>query len=807
MALDLRPYGLNWTLDPKTMTTKFIPDSPTYAEAIRSGDKISIMIGTQEKKFRISGKKLGSGSYGVTYPLEDLNGDPTPKVVKVMSKELNFKSDPAKYLREAIIQIIIEKETENESYPEINLYGPFAPRLFYIGVEKTEYYIISERLTNTLLANMKSDKLDEYKTHIVKIAKILQVLYAKLRFNHRDLKFDNIMYTLNPNNTENIKLIDFGFSCLKYKGIQISNNTEKLSHCYKMSRDMSSIFYYIINFTLLDKSSYLYRIIDSLLNSQSGYAPENWRNTYSTYNSIVDYANLYPEVIYTIFSNIDSTNSNTWVKYLDEINIKLLHITTTEEFANFQMDKLVKFICENKVELNILRLPKILTLFDYAESSSTPEAEKLFNYMVTTEQEHDNLLEIMIDNNKIELFTKIVQKLKYRDKTIFHRIIKIDAIPIEYINVVVQLPNSHTIVNTPNSLGKTTLECVIAKQDIDQIMWFLNFPGINLQFLESTALIEAILQIDVGDIELVVDKILELNKTPGFINYVAKGKPALQLAIDKRKYVVINKLLSIENINVRFTHSTVLIELIKRFPEAPPGLYIANIPKSQLTPEYLSFNNSYALLTAAMVGNLEVCKFLVEAGSEIPRMILSYLTRAKKPLIDYFFSIASKPEYINAIYTVNDEFKNYSVLMLAVRYSNLYLVSRLLEFPYLKTAYKNPADGKTALHYAAKESMNVPGNSTIKSLSEAPAHQILKLLIDRNPALPEIKNSSQKGPGNPSYVGTGFTRTYIKSRKSGLFGKKHANTNMAGGTRKHKIKQCHKLHLRTRGTFSRLSKL
>jgi hypothetical protein len=110
------------------------------------------------------------------------------------------------------------------------------------------------------------------------------------------------------------------------------------------------------------------------------------------------------------------------------------------------------------VELNILRLPKILFLFDYAESSSTPEAEKLFNYMVTTEQEHDNLLEIMIDNNKIELFTKIVQKLKYRDKTIFHRIIKISGIPIEYINVVVQLPNSHTIVNTPNILlGKKIL--------------------------------------------------------------------------------------------------------------------------------------------------------------------------------------------------------------------------------------------------------------------------------------------------------------------------------------------------------------
>ena len=124
------------------------------------------------------------------------------------------------------------------------------------------------------------------------------------------------------------------------------------------------------------------------------------------------------------------------------------------------------------------------------------------------------------------------------------------------------------------------------------------------------------------------------------------------------------------------------------------------------------------------------------------------------------------------------------MLMIAVKHSNLYLVKELLKFPYLKTAYKNPDDGKTALHYAARISRKLSGNDDRTAITDEPEHQILKLLIDRNPALTDIKNSSKKGPGNPDYVGHGFTRRYIKTRKSGLFSKKHVNTNLVGGKRR-----------------------
>jgi len=780
MALDLHAYGLNWILDPETMTSKYTPNTTIYSKAKRADDNISILIGGQEKKFRINGDKLGSGSFGVTYLVDDLNGDPTPKVVKIIKKPDDFDTNPAYYLREAVIQIIVVKETENERYPEINLYGPFAPRLFYIGVDKTYYYIVIERLTNTLKVKSRTADVNEYKKYLIQIAKILQVLYDKLQFNHRDLKFDNIMYNLNPNNTENIKLIDFGLACLNYKGIQIFHPRGDLQHCYKISRDVSSILYLIINYTNIDKSSYVYKIIHTLLKSQSGIKPLSWNNSYKTYNSLSDYKNLYPEVIYNIFTKIDSSNYNTWVNYVPEINTGLINLTTDEELRVFKIDRIIQFICENPQQLYKLKESRLLFFLDYALTS-----EKLLNCIISTEEKYSNMLEIIIKKDKIDLFERVVQKLNYPDKTIFQRIIKIRQIPEAFLRAISMCPDFLSNINKPNSAGLTPLESVFSEKNIVQINWLLGVSGINLQFRDSTALIEAFANIHITEITPIVDKILEINNTPEFINYITKtGNSAIQLIFGKNMFALLNKLLSLEGFSVTYTNTTLLIALIKRFPTMQPSTYIENIPKSKFTPEYVSYNNSLALKLALDADNLPLAKYLVEAGSEIPTHILSYLGNAKKPLIDYIFSIANKPEYINAIYSGdNKDFKYKSVLMIAVKHRNLYLVSKLLEFPELKTGYRNPLDGKTVLHYAALASSNLPGNFTRMSLGEVPEHKILKLLIDRNPALTETKNNFKKGPSNPSYVGYGFTRRYIKSRKSGMFSRKHNNTNLTGGRR------------------------
>ncbi len=859
MALDLHPYGLNWVLDPSTMTTKFVPDSPTYAQTTRSGDIISIMIGTQEKKYRITGKNVGSGSYGTTFPVEDLNGDTMPKVVKVLVKSSKFDEQPEYYLREAIVQIVVAKETETESYPQIDLYGPFVPRLYHIGIGEKEYYLVSERLDKTIHEyNIPRYYDREFRIRLAKVAKILEVLYTKVQFNHRDLKLDNIMYKLNANGTENIKLIDFGYSCLKYQGITIFNASTIMFNCFKITRDVSSLLYYIRAYAPISKAGFLYKIIDILLKSQDGAKPATWGNTYSTFNSLGDYANLYPEVIFNIFSNINSTNYNTWLNYLPEINIEIVSISDDAMVLALPPVKLIDAFCENPHKFSYFSEKKLMHLLNYAESHTTSHVDKLVDCIGAIMQKNNPVIDNIIKTNKYNLFEKVLNKYTFPETTIFHILVSLSKkylISKELQTAAERLTNAPVLINTPNKDGLTPLIYAFAGMDVINSMWFLSFPGLRLTLTDSTALIKAIellpetialpiidkilnlnktpefinyttsngvsalilamenkyetvllKLLELPDInttlpnttilikalellpgtklEPVIDKILEQNKTPEFINFIPEGSnvSALRLAIEKKYKTIILKLLSLENINTEFPNSTALAELLSNFPKQLPTMFIDKIPKSQFTPDYISSYKNYAILISTREGNLPVVKYLVEAGASVPLTLIAYVASiTDKTMIDYILSIANTPMHINAVLEITSAFKNYSPLMLAVKSRNLYLVSRLLEYPALKTAYINPDDGKTALHYAARESRRVNGNNTRTALSSDPVHQILKLLIDRNPALTEIRNSAKKGPGNPAYVGYGFTRKYIKSRKSGMFGKKHQNTNMTGG--------------------------
>jgi hypothetical protein len=56
------------------------------------------------------------------------------------------------------------------------------------------------------------------------------------------------------------------------------------------------------------------------------------------------------------------------------------------------------------------------------------------------------------------------------------------------------------------------------------------------------------------------------------------------------------------------------------------------------------------------------------------------------------------------------------------------------------------------------------------------AFEIIKLLIEANPALADIKDNRGRGPGNPFHAKNSEARAYIKSKKSTLFTKRE-NTN------------------------------
>ena len=137
-------------------------------------------------------------------------------------------------------------------------------------------------------------------------------------------------------------------------------------------------------------------------------------------------------------------------------------------------------------------------------------------------------------------------------------------------------------------------------------------------------------------------------------------------------------------------------------------------------------------------------------------------------LIDRLLEKYYNPEYLNYV-------NNFTPLIYAVRQENFYLAKKLVE-KGAKTSFVDN-DGKTVLHYAAIIA------SDLKGEEKAKAFDLVKLLVDKNPALPNMKNKSKKGPANPEYIKNATVRNYIKSRKSTLFTKRK-NTNGGGKTRK-----------------------
>jgi ankyrin repeat protein len=132
-------------------------------------------------------------------------------------------------------------------------------------------------------------------------------------------------------------------------------------------------------------------------------------------------------------------------------------------------------------------------------------------------------------------------------------------------------------------------------------------------------------------------------------------------------------------------------------------------------------------------------------------------------------------KYLDRSYVNYQTSEKITPLMYAAHSNNIYLVRKLIELG-AKTASKDDL-GKTALHYASVNASNQEPN----------AFEIVKLLIEANPALPNIKNTDKKGPGNPNYAINDEVRNYIRKRKTGWFTTRKVNTNkakQAAGTRR-----------------------
>jgi serine/threonine protein kinase len=238
MELDLRPYGLNLTLTPHTdlmaLGLDIMAPATRYRPHYFSGYKGFVVGGIPY----IAKKKLGGGAFGDVYKVEHEN---TLYACKI-NKDMKTSNDFYAFLCETLIHILLLQTSVGE------LNGPYVPYLYKVGYDKSvgKTYLITEWLSHTLdddiLHHSKAENDRRLPTVLAQVAHALTLFGFRLKFNHRDLHPNNIMIAGLLNGSLNrVVLIDFGYSCLSWKGLEIRGPSlyNDVPHpCYKPDRDM-----------------------------------------------------------------------------------------------------------------------------------------------------------------------------------------------------------------------------------------------------------------------------------------------------------------------------------------------------------------------------------------------------------------------------------------------------------------------------------------------------------------------------------------------------------------------------------------
>ena len=185
------------------------------------------------------GPLLSRGSFGAVYPVKEGEEDEYPKVMKVV--KFKTPADEEGFKAEAMIYEALTK-VEPKVCPDLHgwgmaVYFPKRPGV-RVGV------LLMERCEGTAadyLAAHPEALLDYYE----QVAKILQRLKG-VQFNHRDLKSNNILYTLNAEGKPTFLVSDFGYACATLEGKEVSGRFAALegrppAPCFKTSRDLSQL--------------------------------------------------------------------------------------------------------------------------------------------------------------------------------------------------------------------------------------------------------------------------------------------------------------------------------------------------------------------------------------------------------------------------------------------------------------------------------------------------------------------------------------------------------------------------------------
>ncbi len=193
----------------------------------RTPSHFTAKVPTDNVEFTIINKIGDPSAYGQLYHIQGVfEGALRDFALKVTI--LNTEEKQEIFVKECIMQDIIFKTTANDNHYDCQ----YTPRVFWFG--KTTYQeaslglCIMEKASGSfkswLTANITTNKQDMH-IGLIRISRKLKNLWDLYQFTHHDFHDGNQVYF---GNFENLQIIDFGMSKMKFGGVNVDKATSVL---------------------------------------------------------------------------------------------------------------------------------------------------------------------------------------------------------------------------------------------------------------------------------------------------------------------------------------------------------------------------------------------------------------------------------------------------------------------------------------------------------------------------------------------------------------------------------------------------
>ena len=288
--MDLHPYGIRAKLKNQQSLADIRaediqPASFTAGIFRQTADKADIFI-FRTGHYYVT-KQLGKGVYGKVFEVQE------PKTSQRYAVKIQPFSSYTSFLdilNESIMNIILTKVNKHyvQNFYELGI--DHRTKNLYMRIE-----LLEGNLEDYIHSKTPGENNSIVPNCLLQIAERLAYFQKKVGMNHRDLFPNNIMY-VTRNGKPELRLIDFGLSCLTYKGIFLSTSHGDFptSHiCNRAGRDLS----FFILLLVLDYKKFLspelYQELRDLITFKVHGEPvhlnkvipdEEWNKTYNFLN-------------------------------------------------------------------------------------------------------------------------------------------------------------------------------------------------------------------------------------------------------------------------------------------------------------------------------------------------------------------------------------------------------------------------------------------------------------------------------------------------------------------------------------------